>query len=143
LTGWCQEGFFECHSIGWSSNSVGQGGRHSGISGILSTRSGQGELAFLRLCRACTAVEVGHDLGRLDNNMQTGDKLVMMDRRVDWPVGDQIVVTTTDYLPGHSQAFTIASVGPKSCASTPAPLPSGSTAGTLAARSCFATYVQP
>jgi hypothetical protein len=85
----------------------------------------------------------GTTWGHLDNNMQTGDKLVVMDRRVDRPVGDQIVVTTTDYLPGHSQAFTIAPVGPKSCAPTPAPLPTGSTAGTLAARSCFATYVQP
>lgn len=37
---------------------------------------------------------------------------VMLDREVDWAANDQIVVTTTDYLPGHSEQFTIKSVAP-------------------------------
>lgn len=41
---------------------------------------------------------------------QNNNKLVV-DRPVDWKMGDQIVVTTTDYLPGHSEEMTIAGVG--------------------------------
>ena len=36
--------------------------------------------------------------------------IIVLDRPVDWAVGDQIVVTATDYLPGHSEQFTIESV---------------------------------
>ena len=32
---------------------------------------------------------------------------VQLDRPVDWRKGDRIVVTTTDYLPGHSELFTV------------------------------------
>ena len=35
---------------------------------------------------------------------------LIVERPVDWKAGDQIVVTTTDYLPGHSEQMTIASV---------------------------------
>lgn len=35
---------------------------------------------------------------------------LVLDRAVDWQPGDQIVLTTTDYLPGHSEQLTIASV---------------------------------
>ncbi|WP_437972150.1 G8 domain-containing protein [Sorangium sp. So ce260] len=39
-------------------------------------------------------------------------KTLALDRRVDWQAGDEIVVTTTDYLPGHSEQRKIASVSP-------------------------------
>lgn len=59
----------------------------------------------------------GTSWARLDRNMRPDDKTaheVVVDRPVDWEVGDEIVVTTTDYLPGHSEQFEIASVvGPK------------------------------
>ncbi len=35
-----------------------------------------------------------------------------LDRPVDWSVGDVIVLTTTDYLPGHSEQLTIADISP-------------------------------
>lgn len=43
----------------------------------------------------------------------TGDKTLVLDRAVDWQVKDQIVVTTTDYLPGHSERLSI--TGLKDC----------------------------
>jgi hypothetical protein len=48
---------------------------------------------------------------RLNQTLQPGDTTLALDRAVDWQPGDQIVVTTTDYLPGHSEQLTIASVG--------------------------------
>lgn len=51
--------------------------------------------------------------GFADNTPQTGlvpgDTSLEVDRVVDWEKGDRIVVTTTDYLPGHSEEFTIVS----------------------------------
>ena len=47
---------------------------------------------------------------RLNQTLQPGDTTLMLDRAVDWQPGDQIVVTTTDYLPGHSEQVTITSV---------------------------------
>jgi G8 domain len=47
---------------------------------------------------------------RLNQTLQPGDTTLALDRAVDWQPGDQIVVTTTDYLPGHSEQLTIASV---------------------------------
>ena len=43
-----------------------------------------------------------------------GDTTLFLDRKVDpdWEPGDQIVVTTTDYLPGHSEQLEICSVDP-------------------------------
>jgi hypothetical protein len=38
------------------------------------------------------------------------DTQLKIDRLVDWEVNDQIVVTTTDYLPGHSEEFTITGI---------------------------------
>jgi hypothetical protein len=35
---------------------------------------------------------------------------VKLDRAVDWEAGDQVVVTSTDYLPGHYEPFTVGSV---------------------------------
>lgn len=58
----------------------------------------------------------GTSWARLNRNIdpkdaQTNMQLVL-ERPVDWQAGDQIVVTTTDYLPGHSEQMTIASVDP-------------------------------
>ena len=39
---------------------------------------------------------------------QNADKLEL-DRAVDWQPGDQIVLSTTDYLPGHSEQFEVGS----------------------------------
>ena len=45
----------------------------------------------------------GHDL-------KIGDTTLVLERAVDWQPDDHIVVTTTDYLPGHSEELTIKSV---------------------------------
>ncbi|MCC7325458.1 MAG: G8 domain-containing protein [Burkholderiales bacterium] len=44
---------------------------------------------------------------RLDRTLPIGKNEVVLDRPVDWAIGDEIVVTTTDYLPAHSEQFTI------------------------------------
>ncbi|MFA5181118.1 MAG: G8 domain-containing protein [Syntrophales bacterium] len=49
----------------------------------------------------------GTSWARLQGNVEKdGDKLVL-DRLVDWQEGDQIVLTATDYLPGHSELLSI------------------------------------
>jgi len=53
----------------------------------------------------------GTSWGRLDGTIQKGATSLVVDRPVDWQPGDQIVVTTTDYLPGHSELLQIHSVG--------------------------------
>lgn len=40
---------------------------------------------------------------RLAKTLNPGDKKLLLNRGVNWEVGDRIVVTTTDYLPGHSE----------------------------------------
>lgn len=47
---------------------------------------------------------------RLAQTLQPGDTRLVLDRAVDWAAGDLIVVTTTDYLPGHSEALQITQV---------------------------------
>lgn len=51
---------------------------------------------------------------RLSQNIDPKDAMknttVVLSRPVDWQPGDQIVVTSTDYLPGHSEQMTIANV---------------------------------
>ncbi|MEW6145797.1 MAG: pentapeptide repeat-containing protein [Thermodesulfobacteriota bacterium] len=44
---------------------------------------------------------------RLKNDKDASKTLIFLDRDVDWEVGDRIVVTTTDYLPGHSEELQI------------------------------------
>ena len=51
----------------------------------------------------------GHSWARL-NATPPGGKTLVLDRVVDWRPGDQIVVTTTDYLPGHSEQLTVNTV---------------------------------
>lgn len=57
----------------------------------------------------------GTSWARLDRslaaNSSAGEQKVLLDRKVDWAVDDEIVVTTTDYLPGHSEKLKIKSVG--------------------------------
>jgi hypothetical protein len=48
---------------------------------------------------------------RLAQTLPVGGTTLALDRPVDWEPGDQIVVTTTDYLPGHSEQLTIAPGG--------------------------------
>jgi hypothetical protein len=48
---------------------------------------------------------------RLAQTLPVGGTTLVLDRPVDWEAGDQIVVTTTDYLPGHSEQLTIAPDG--------------------------------
>ncbi|NJN46085.1 MAG: hypothetical protein HC808_05940 [Candidatus Competibacteraceae bacterium] len=47
---------------------------------------------------------------RLAKTLKPGENTLTLNRTVDWAAGDQIVVTTTDYLPGHSEQFTITGV---------------------------------
>lgn len=47
---------------------------------------------------------------RLNRTTAPGATQLVLDRLVDWQAGDEIVVTTTDYLPGHSEQVTIDSV---------------------------------
>jgi len=46
---------------------------------------------------------------RLDGNLSPPATSLKVDRDVDWQEGDHIVVTTTDYLPGHSEKLEITS----------------------------------
>ncbi len=48
---------------------------------------------------------------RLAQTLPVGGTTLVLDRPVDWEPGDQVVVTTTDYLPGHSEQLTIAPNG--------------------------------
>jgi hypothetical protein len=49
----------------------------------------------------------GRSWARLNASTSAGGTTLVLDRAVDWQSGDQIVVTTTDYLPGHSEQLTI------------------------------------
>src|SRR5262249_13059754 len=53
----------------------------------------------------------GTSWARLAQTLPVGGTMLMLDRPVDWEPGDQIVVTTTDYPPGHSEQLTIAPGG--------------------------------
>lgn len=55
----------------------------------------------------------GTSWARLDGTIsKSSNKTLTLDRAVDWEQGDQIVVTTTDYLPGNSEQLTINSISP-------------------------------
>ena len=51
----------------------------------------------------------GTSWARLNASVTTTSNTLTLDRVVDWKNGDQIVVTTTDYLPGHSEQLTVTS----------------------------------
>jgi hypothetical protein len=52
----------------------------------------------------------GKSWARLNGTVNTNDTTLVVDRSVNWAVGDQIVLTTTDYLPGHSEVLDITSI---------------------------------
>lgn len=47
---------------------------------------------------------------RLAKDLEPNGDTLVLNRKVDWEPGDEIVVTTTDYLPGHSEELTIKDV---------------------------------
>ena len=49
---------------------------------------------------------------RLTSKIKTGDKTFTVSGAVDWEPGDHIVVSPTDYLPGHAEEAIIASATP-------------------------------
>jgi hypothetical protein len=55
---------------------------------------------------------------RLAKSVKAGDTTLQVDGAVNWRVGDQIVVTTTDFLPGHSELHQIAAISPPSGGTT-------------------------
>jgi hypothetical protein len=55
----------------------------------------------------------GTSWARLSVTAQKDTKTLTVDRKLSLRAGDQIVVTTTDYLPGHSEQLTVA--GDVSC----------------------------
>ena len=67
-----------------------------------------------------TAANSGTSWARLtqDLNGTGAETSLVLDRAVDWVANDQIVLTTTDYLPGHSEQFTIQSVSTSGGVST-------------------------
>jgi len=56
----------------------------------------------------------GRSWVRLNKTLNPGDTTLVLNRKVDpdWEIGDHIVVTTTDYLPGHSEQLEICGVDP-------------------------------
>ena len=49
----------------------------------------------------------GRSWGRLDGSLKPTDQTLRVAGLFDWEAGDHIVVTTTDYLPGHSEELII------------------------------------
>jgi len=49
----------------------------------------------------------GTSWARLNKNAAAQTSSLYLDRVVDWAANDRIVVTTTDYLPGHSEELTV------------------------------------
>lgn len=60
--------------------------------------------------RSALPSDSGTSWVRLAKSVQKGARLLLVDRPVDWQAGDSIVLTTTDYLPGHSEKLTVLSV---------------------------------
>lgn len=56
--------------------------------------------------------ESGRSWGRLEGSLAPGADTLVVDGVVDWTEGDHIVVTTTDYMPGHSEELIVQSVTP-------------------------------
>jgi hypothetical protein len=60
----------------------------------------------------------GTSWARLAENVSGGNTLEV-DRVVTWQTGDKIVVTTTDYLPGHSEELTVTGNNTSDCTVDP------------------------
>ena len=54
----------------------------------------------------------GQSWTRLAQTAKNGDSQIVLDSAVNWKAGDRIVITTTDYLPGHSEEVEIDEVLP-------------------------------
>ena len=54
----------------------------------------------------------GKSWRRLITNLKTTDTQFDVDGQVDWQEGDHIVITPTDYLPGHAEEAIISSAMP-------------------------------
>lgn len=51
----------------------------------------------------------GSSWARLDQTVSAGQSMVTLDRAVEWSEGDQVVVATTDWYPGHSELVQVQS----------------------------------
>jgi hypothetical protein len=49
----------------------------------------------------------GTSWARLDATLLGGENSLTLDRAVDWRPDDQLVITSTDYLPGHAEQVTV------------------------------------
>lgn len=56
------------------------------------------------------ASDSGMSWARLDGSVKQGDSSLTIDRLVNWQPGDQIAITSTDYVPSHSEQIEIATV---------------------------------
>ena len=54
----------------------------------------------------------GTSWARLAQSLKPQDKQMVVNATVDWQPGDHIVVTSTDYLPGHAEELVVASAFP-------------------------------
>lgn len=57
-----------------------------------------------------TSDDSGTSWARLDGDIGVGAEQLKISKPVDWEVGDRIVITSTDYLPGHSEVVEITTV---------------------------------
>ena len=63
-------------------------------------------------CQESSPSCTGTSWVRLSKNALPKDMEIQVSGAVDWQTGDNIVLTTTDYLPDHSEQLNIASPGP-------------------------------
>ena len=61
----------------------------------------------LSTCKESDPACSGTSWVRLLGSLKPGEQSLKVDGSVDWKTGDSIVVTTTDYLPGHSEELVI------------------------------------
>jgi len=61
----------------------------------------------LSTCKETDPSCAGTSWLRLNGSLKPGDTSLKVDGAVDWQSGDHFVVTTTDYLPGHSEELVI------------------------------------
>lgn len=60
----------------------------------------------------------GMSWGRLNGSLKAGDTTFVLDRAVNWAQGDQIAITSTDYVPSHSEQLEIAGITPTDSGTT-------------------------
>ena len=57
---------------------------------------------------------------RLARTVMEGDNVLVLEEPVDWSVGDEIMVTTTDASPWHTETFTVTDITGTSVTISPA-----------------------